>query len=115
SSAGLRGSLVDIGLGTLLSLLEFERKSGILMLARTNELARVFVSDGRLLKVESSTAHGGGGRERIMRLLDWRDGQFGLRPPSITGRHEIGIGVGVLLLEQARQGDEQSAPIARRR
>src|SRR5207237_3576342 len=35
---GLRGSLGDIGLGTLLSLLEFERKSGILMLLRNHEI-----------------------------------------------------------------------------
>ena len=49
-------TLVDIGLGTLLSLFEFERKSGILLLLRDGEIARVFVSEGRILKVEG--AHG---------------------------------------------------------
>src|SRR5689334_6038063 len=90
ASAGLRGTLIDIGLGTLLSLLEFERKSGILMLARTNELVRVLISDGRLLKIESSTALGVG-RERLMRLLDWRDGQFEFSPSAITARDELNI------------------------
>lgn len=111
--AGLRGTLLDIGLGTLLSLLEFERKSGILMLARTNELVRVFVSEGRLLKVESG-GHAAGGQERLMRLLDWRDGQFEFSPAPVAGRDELGISVAVLLLEHARRRDEQSAPIARR-
>lgn len=115
SAAGLRGSLVDIGLGTLLSLLEFERKSGILMLARTNELARIFVSDGRLLKVESSLGSGPGGRERIMRLLDWRDGQFEFSPSAIAGRDELGVAVTALLLEHARVRDEQAAPIRQSR
>jgi CheY-like chemotaxis protein len=114
ASAGLRGSLVDIGLGTLLSLLEFERKSGILMLARTNELARLFVSDGRVLKVESSLGAGAGGRERIMRLLDWRDGQFEFSPSAVSGRDELGVAVTALLLEHARVHDEQSAPIRQR-
>ncbi len=116
ASAGLRGSLVDIGLGTLLSLLEFERKSGILMVARTNELSRVFVSDGRMLRVETSSAKGAGsGKERLMRLLDWRDGQFEFSPSTVTGHDEIRSSVQVLLLEHARRRDEQTAPIAQRR
>lgn len=115
AGAGLCGTLLDIGLGTLLSLLEFERKSGVLMLARTNELVRVFVSDGRLLKVEGTSGHSAGGKERIMRLLDWRDGQFEFSPSPVTGRDELGISVAVLLLEHARRRDELSAPIARGR
>ncbi|HWU85782.1 MAG TPA: response regulator, partial [Kofleriaceae bacterium] len=115
ANAGLRGSLVDISLGTLLSLLEYERKSGILMLARTNELARIFVSEGRLLKVESSLGNGAGGRERIMGLLDWREGQFEFSPSSIGGRDELGLAVTALLLEHARTRDEQAAPLRQRR
>jgi CheY-like chemotaxis protein len=112
--AGLRGNLLDIGLGTLLSLLEFERKSGILMLARTNELARVYVADGRLLKLDGGSKDAG--LERLMRLLDWRDGQFEFTPGPVAGRDEIGLpSVAGLLLEHARQRDEQSAPIAQRR
>jgi CheY-like chemotaxis protein len=114
AGAGLRGNLVDIGLGTLLSLLEFERKSGILMLARTNELAKVSVSEGRLLKIESGSK--GNATERLLGLLDWHDGQFEFTPSSITTRDEVGISsVAVVLLEHARRRDEESAPIAQRR
>jgi CheY-like chemotaxis protein len=108
TNPGLRGSLVDIGLGTLLSLFEFERKSGILLLLRDGDIARVFVSDGKILKVEASTGNGAP-KDRLMRLLDWRDGQFEFSPCSIGGRDEVGTTVTQLLLEHARARDEADA------
>ena len=113
TSSGLRGNLVDIGLGTLLSLFEFERKSGVLLLLRGGEIARVFVSEGKLLKVEMSTSKGAP-RERLMRLLDWRDGSFEFSPSTIGGHDEIGITVTQLLLEHARTRDEEAAQPPRR-
>jgi len=107
TSPGLRGSLVDIGLGTLLSLLEFERKSGVLLVLRTSELARVFIADGKILKVEMTTGNGVP-KDRLMRLLDWRDGQFEFSPAEIGGRDEVGLSVTQLLLEHARTRDEQT-------
>lgn len=106
TSPGLRGNLVDIGLGTLLSLLEFERKSGVLLVLRTSELARVFMAGGKILKVEATTGFGGP-KDRLMRLLDWRDGQFEFSPADIGGRDELGLSVTQVLLEHARTRDEQ--------
>ena len=108
---GLRGSLVDIGLGTLLSLLEFERKSGVLLVLRPHELARVFISDGKILSVEMSTGPKRPG-DRVMRLLDWNDGQFEFSPAEITGRNEVGLSVTQILLEHARSHDERRRPIS---
>jgi CheY-like chemotaxis protein len=109
SSQGLRGSLVDISLATLLSLFEFERKSGILLLLRAGEIARVFVSEGKILKVEASTSNGASRpKDRLMRLLDWRDGQFEFSPAAIGGRDEVGVTVTALLLEHARTRDEET-------
>lgn len=109
---GLRGSLVDIGLGTLLSLFEFERKSGILLVLRNgsgagSEIARVFVAEGKILKVETSQTSGLP-KERLMRLLDWRDGQFEFTPAAIGGRDELQVTITALLLEHARRSDEAS-------
>jgi CheY-like chemotaxis protein/Tfp pilus assembly protein PilZ len=109
TNPGLRGSLVDIGLGTLLSLFEFERKSGVLMLLRGGEIARLFISDGRLIKVELSTGNGAA-KERLMRLLDWRDGQFEFSPAAIGGRDEVNVTITALLLEHARRADESKTP-----
>jgi hypothetical protein len=116
SSPGLRGSLVDIGLGTLLSLLEFERKSGVLLVLRPHELARVFVAVGKILRVEMAT---GGDRpvdrpkDRLMHLLDWSDGQFEFSPAEIAGRDELGLSVTQVLLEHARTRDEARPPSRR--
>lgn len=109
TNPGLRGSLVDIGLGTLLSLFEFERKSGILLLLRGGEIARLFIADGRLIKVEVSTGNGAA-KERLMRLLDWRDGQFEFSPAAIGGRDEVNVTITALLLEHARRSDEAKTP-----
>ncbi len=114
TSFGLRGNLVDIGLSTLLSLFEFERKSGVLLLLRGGEIARVFIADGRLLKCEMSTANGAPSRERLMRLLDWHDGQFEFSPAAIGERDEINASVTQLLLEHARTRDELDTPPQRR-
>jgi hypothetical protein len=106
---GLRGSIGDIGLGTLLSLFEFERKSGILLLLRQGEVGRIFIADGRIMKVEGTSGNGAP-RERIMRLLDWHDGAFEFSPCAIGGRDEVNLSVTQLLLEHARTRDEQTGP-----
>jgi len=108
ANPGLRGNLVDIGLSTLLSLFEFERKSGILLLVRENEIARLFVSEGRILKVECSTGNGVP-KQRMMQLLDWHVGQFEFSPCAIGGRDELQLSITQLLLEHARVRDELDA------
>ena len=108
ANPGLRGNLVDIGLGTLLSLFEFERKSGILLLIRDGEIARLFVSEGKVLKVEASSGNGAP-KQRLMQLLDWHVGQFEFSPCAIGGRDELQVSVTQLLLEHARVSDEIDA------
>lgn len=109
-SIGLRGNLRDIAIGTLLSLFEFERKSGVLLLLRASEIARVFVADGRCIKVETSAVNGAARpKDRLLRLLDWAEGQFEFSPAAVGGRDEIQSTVTALLLEHARRADEQRA------
>lgn len=107
ANPGLRGSLIDIGLGTLLSLFEFERKSGILLLLNAGEVARIFVAHGKPLKVETSVGNGAP-KERLMRLLDWRAGHFEFTPAAIGGRDELEVSVTQILLEHARVSDENT-------
>jgi CheY-like chemotaxis protein len=107
ANPGLRGNLVDIGLGTLLSLFEFERKSGILLLLRDGEIARLFVSEGKVLKVEANTGNGAP-KQRLMSLLDWQAGQFEFSPCAIGGRDELNASITAMLLEHARVRDEQT-------
>jgi CheY-like chemotaxis protein len=104
-TAMLRGSLAEISLPTLLSLLEFERKSGILVVLRDGEAARVFVAAGRVVKVE--LGHAGSARDRLMELLDWQGGVFEFTACEVVGNDEIGLGTQQLLLEHARLRDEE--------
>jgi CheY-like chemotaxis protein len=103
--AMLRGSLAEISLPTLLSLLEFERKSGILVVLRDGEAARVFVAAGHVVKVELGS--GGTPKDRLMHLLDWQGGVFEFTACEVVGTDEIGLGTQQLLLEHARIRDEE--------
>lgn len=102
----LHGNLAEIGLRTLLSLLDFERKSGVLDLVREDEQARLFLAGGRIVKIEGPTEHGGP-RERVLRVLDWVDGEFELAACEIIGSDEVGVRTSTLLLEHARLADER--------
>lgn len=105
-SPGLRGSIAEMGTGTLLSLLDFERKSGVLALSSAGRLARLFLVDGRVVRAESTetqaTSFG-----RVMLALDWQDGQFEFTTCAIEGDDQIGMGTQRLLLEHARARDEE--------
>ncbi len=111
----LRGQLAEIGLGTLLSLLEFERKSGILALLSDQEVARLFVASGRIVKVESTlSANGESGpgetRKKLMQVLGWQTGNFEFSACEVVGADEVQMSTQFLLLEHARQTDEEKEP-----
>ena len=72
------------------------------------EIARLFVSEGKILKVESSAGNGAP-RDRLMRLLDWHVGTFEFSPCAIGGKDELNATVTSLLLEHARVRDEADA------
>jgi uncharacterized protein (TIGR02266 family) len=101
----LRGNLAEIGLGTLLSLLEFERKSGILAVLAEEEVARIFLAGGRPVKVESSVA-ALGSREKLMRVLSWQRGNFEFTTCEVVGSDDVKMSSSALLLEHARRQDE---------
>lgn len=107
ATPALRGNLADVGIGTLLSLFEFERKSGVLLLLREGEALRVFLREGSIHRVEggddrsSSTA-------RVLRLFDWHAGRFELTCCQVDVPNEVGASTSSLLLEHARRRDESA-------
>jgi DNA-binding response OmpR family regulator len=107
-TAMLRGSLAEISVATLLSLLEFERKSGILVVLRDREVARVFVASGRVVKVELG-ADEEPPRDRLWQLLDWETGTFEFTSCEVVGADEIELPTAMILLEHARQRDEANS------
>jgi DNA-binding response OmpR family regulator/Tfp pilus assembly protein PilZ len=105
----LRGNLAEIGFGTLLSLLEFERKSGILAVLSDSEVARLFVAQGRIVKVESTAANpDSSSRDRLLAVLDWQQGNFEFSACEVVGADEVQMSTQFLLIEHARLRDESS-------
>jgi CheY-like chemotaxis protein/Tfp pilus assembly protein PilZ len=100
----LRGDLAQIGVGTLLSLLDFERKSGILIGLRDDRVIRVFLASGRVVKVEGP---GATSTQSLMDLLDWKRGTFEFIATEVVGEDEVGLPTSNLLLEHARMCDER--------
>jgi uncharacterized protein (TIGR02266 family) len=111
----LRGNLSEISIATLLSLFEFERKSGILQIKQGTDLARLFVATGRVVKVEVPSANPAlesspaqGAMARIMGVLDWRAGRFEFNACEVVAGDEVGLKTQQLLLEHARIRDEEA-------
>ena len=103
----LRGNLSEISVATLLSLFEFERKSGIMNLKRDEQHARLFVAAGRVVKVEGVDGEADP-VARIMRVLDWRAGRFEFSACEVVAGDELGLQTQQLLLEHARIRDEEA-------
>ncbi len=101
----LRGTLADIALPALLTMLEMERKTG--RLALTGEhVAWLDIEEGRIVSAGSSRDTDA--QTTMMSLLDWTSGTFELS--SIAGPHnsELAVSIRHLLLDHAQHVDESS-------
>jgi CheY-like chemotaxis protein len=104
----LRGEIEHVGVSSLLSFLEMERKSGVLLVI-SGDVARLFFAEGRLLRaeIEGETPQLSS-REAAMRILDALNGQFEFAPQDVVEKDEVGMSVTALLLEHARVKDERA-------
>ena len=85
----LRGDLGEIGLCTLLGMMEMERRSGVLVLQKGRELGRLFVREGQVLRAAIEAARARKGAEAVYELIAWTDGQFELWHTAVDGPDEI--------------------------
>jgi uncharacterized protein (TIGR02266 family) len=100
----LRGDLSQMSIGSVLSLLELERKTGQLLIVGP-QTARVWVRAGRPVRVEIE-GHNGTHTTQMMQVLDSRTGQFEFAPQDVSTEDEVDASVTELLLEHARRTDE---------
>jgi DNA-binding response OmpR family regulator/Tfp pilus assembly protein PilZ len=103
--AELRGSLSEISVATLLSLFEFEHKSGMLSLEREEQKARIMIQNGMAIQVEGPV-EALSPRDRLMCVLDWTRGSFEFNACEVVGKNHINKRSQELLLEHARISDE---------
>lgn len=104
---GIAGTLEQVGLPALLTMLELERKTGVLTLLRRDppREACMYIVEGRVHDARL------GGRVPLRRatalyeLLRWHTGRFEFVARSLDLPDEIGISTSELLLEGARRID----------
>ena len=105
-SAGIRGTLDQIGLSSLLVMMEMERKSGILVVKNDAEAARLFLKSGRILAARFDNKAEPRGAKAIYELLTWTRGKFDFSSLEVDMEDEIQSTTTHLMLEGARLLDE---------
>jgi CheY-like chemotaxis protein len=119
-AAAFTGELGQLGLASILTILEMERKSGVLVLhGDGGEAGRLFLRDGRvvLARMESPTLGHLAPRnaDAVYSLLTWDHGRFEFSALEVEMEDEIAMSTTSLLMEGARLLDEanQTNPDAR--
>jgi len=102
----LAGLLSRIPFPSLCALLELERLSGDLTITRGDRVVRLFVSEGRFVDVEPYSPDP---RAELRELLGSREGSFEFTVAEVGRVDRIGATMTQLLLDLARQSDEDSA------
>ena len=111
--AGLRGDLSQVGLSSLLILIEMERKTGLLQLRAPNGLsAQVLVRDGKVVHARLDSADDPVDAECIYYLLTWGAGDFEFVMCLVEGSDRVNVSTTHLLMEGARLMDESREPAA---
>jgi len=111
--SGLRGDLSQVGLSSLLILIEMERKTGLLQLRAPNGLsAQVLVRDGKVVHARLDNAEDPVDAECIYYLLTWGAGEFEFVMCLVEGSDRVNVSTTHLLMEGARLMDESREPSA---
>lgn len=104
---GLRGDLEQIGLSSLLVLLEMERKSGLLVVSRAEpaERVRIYLADGKVVAAQSDDGSVRNA-DAVYRVIGWQRGQFEFNAFIVEMRDEVAMSTTGLLMEAAQRLDE---------
>lgn len=104
--SALRGDLGQVSVASLLSWLDAERRSGVLILRGGTGEASVHVAQGRITRVDLPGATSGSLLERCMSMLDeYKEGRFAMTHATPDTRGD-GLPIAGLLLEHAQRADE---------
>lgn len=109
-SAGMSGTLDQIGLASIITLLGTSGKTGILTLTRAGEgeSGRLFMRDGNILKIRVDSNPDIENIEAFTVLMRWKNATFSFRVQDVTAHDELGVPMEHLLMEASRIFDEES-------
>jgi DNA-binding response OmpR family regulator len=107
---GIHGTLEQLGLSSLLVMVEMERKSGILRLEKTGTTGRIFCREGRVIAArldgDRAPQNARKGAEAVYHMLTWADGRFDFSGVDVDMEDEVNSSTTHLLMEGARLIDE---------
>ncbi len=101
----LQGALNQIPLPSLLSFLEFERRTGQLTVVHDEKTAKLFLREGRVVDLQTDPP-ARSPLEGIAEMMDWSNGTFEIVFQSVDVEDRIGVSTTALLLELAQKKDE---------
>lgn len=111
--SGLRGDLAQVGLSSLLVLIEMERKTGLLQLRAPNgPSAQILVRDGKVVHARLDDVEEPVDAECVYYLLTWGAGEFEFIVCLVEGVDRVNVSTTHLLMEGARLIDEERDPAA---
>ena len=106
--SALRGEMDQIALSSILTVLEMERKNGIVMVEHGNQTGRLFLRKGRIIRAEIDDP-ASSGAPAVYQMLTWGAGSFDFLAGGVGGVDELQTSTTYLLMEGARRMDEAKA------
>jgi DNA-binding response OmpR family regulator len=112
AGTGLRGDLSQVGLSSLLVLIEMERKTGLLQLRAPEEglTAQILVREGKVVHARIDDVEEPIDAECVYYLLTWGAGEFEFIACLVEGVDRVSVSTTHLLMEGARLMDEAKEP-----
>jgi DNA-binding response OmpR family regulator len=113
NGSGLRGDLAQVGLSSLLVLIEMERKTGLLQLRSPDgQSAQILVREGKVVHARLDGMDEPVDAECVYYLLTWAAGEFEFVACVVEGTDRVNVSTTHLLMEGARLMDESNEPSA---
>ncbi len=111
--SSLRGDLAQVGLSSLLVLIEMERKTGLLQVrAPTGPSGQILVREGKVVHARLDDAEEPVDADCVYYLLTWGAGEFEFISCQVEGVDRVNVSTTHLLMEGARLIDESNVPMS---
>lgn len=107
-NTSLQGRIEDFRLSSILTLLELEHQTGLLMVTnfRTRHSGTLFVREGRVVRATIDGRRHPVESEAVLTMLSWSSGAFEFLASEVQLTDEVRSSTTTLILEAARRLDE---------
>lgn len=103
---GVRGSLTDLTLATLLGVLEQEKRTGILSVWGPYASGTIVWRNGRLVVATYDMRRCERDAAAVRAMVGLHSGTFSFEPRDVPGDADLGVEVVSVLMDAAREADE---------